>query len=67
MAMRFMGRDGWVLSQDVVKALAGAGVIDGPTTSKTAQRAIQKAFNGWAEESGAPFAHISRTLALSVE
>ena len=67
MAMRFMGRDGWVLSQDVVKALTGAGVIDGPTTSKTAQRAIQKAFTTWAEESGAPFAHISRTLALSVD
>lgn len=67
MAMRFMGRDGWVLSQDVVRALIGAGVIDGPTTSKTAQRAIQKAFSAWAEESGSPFAHISRTLALSVD
>jgi len=66
-ALRFMGRDGWVLSPDVVRALIGAGVIDGPTTSKTAQRAIQKAFSAWAEESGAPFAHISRTLALSVD
>ncbi|MDB5469581.1 MAG: 3-methyladenine glycosylase [Caulobacter sp.] len=67
MAMRFMGRDGWVLSQAVVKALTGAGVVDGPVTSKTAQRAIQKAFSNWADESGAPFAHISRTLALSVD
>ncbi|MCE3290980.1 MAG: 3-methyladenine glycosylase, partial [Caulobacter sp.] len=67
MAMRFMGRDGWVLSQDVVKALVGAGIVDGPVTSMTAQRAIQKAFSGWAQESGAPFAHISRTLALSVD
>lgn len=66
-AMRFMGRDGWVLSPDVVKALVGAGVIDGPVTSKAAQRAIQAAFNAWARESGAPLAHISRTLALSVE
>jgi 3-methyladenine DNA glycosylase Tag len=67
MSLRFMGRDGWVLSQDVVKALTQAGVIDGPTTSKTAQRAIQNAFSAWAQESGAPFAHISRTLALSVD
>ncbi|HYE46614.1 MAG TPA: DNA-3-methyladenine glycosylase I [Caulobacter sp.] len=65
-SLRFMGRDGWVLSPDVVKALAEAGVIDGPPTSKRAGQAIQAAFSGWAAESGAPFAHISRTLALSV-
>ncbi|MBX3478839.1 MAG: DNA-3-methyladenine glycosylase I [Caulobacter sp.] len=67
MSMRFMGRDGWVLSPDVVKALIGAGVIDGPPGSQKSMKAIQAAFNAWAAESGAPFAHISRTLALSVD
>jgi 3-methyladenine DNA glycosylase Tag len=66
-ALRFMGRDGWVLSPDVVRALTAAGVLDGPIGSKKASRAVQAAFDAWSAESGAPFAHISRTLALSVD
>jgi len=64
--LRLLGRDSWVLSGDVVKALIREGVIDKAPTSKTAMRAVQTAFNGWAAASGMPFAHISRTLALSV-
>jgi len=67
MALRFMGRDGWVTSPDMVRALVREGVIDGPPTSRKAGRAIQAAFDAWAAESGRPFAHISRTLALSVD
>jgi len=67
MAMRFMGRDGWVASLDMVKALVREGVINGAPETKTARRAIQAAFSAWAAESGAPFAHISRILAMSVE
>lgn len=67
MALRFLGRDGWVTSPDMVRALVREGVIDGPPTSRRAGRAIQAAFDAWAAESGRPFAHISRTLALSVE
>ncbi|MDP1631502.1 MAG: DNA-3-methyladenine glycosylase I [Caulobacter sp.] len=66
-AMRFMGRDGWVTSADMVKALVREGVISGSPDSKTARRAIQAAFDQWAAESGAPFAHISRVLAMSVD
>lgn len=66
MALRFMGRDGFVLSNDVTQALTHDGVISGPATSKTAMKAVQAAFDGWAEESGLPFAHISRTLACSI-
>lgn len=67
MAMRFMGRDGWVTSPDMVKALVREGVIDGAPDTKKARKAIQAAFSGWAAESGAPFAHISRILAMSVD
>lgn len=64
--LRMLGKDSWVLSGDVVKALVRDGVIDKAPTSKTAMRAVQAAFNECAEESGRPFAHISRLLALSV-
>ncbi len=64
--LRSIGRDGWVLSRDVVQALIRDGVIEKTPTSKTAMRAVQAAFSKCAEESGRPFAHISRALALSV-
>jgi len=64
--LRSLGRDGWCLSRDVVEALIREGVIDKAPTSKTAQGQVQAAFNTWSSESGRPFAHISRLLALSV-
>ena len=64
--LRFIGRDGFILSRDVVARLTAEGVIDGPATSKRAQAAIQAAFNAWAAESGRPLREISRTLAFSV-
>lgn len=67
MAMRFMGRDGWVTSPDMVKALTREGVIDGAPETKKARKAIQAAFSQWAAETGTPFAHISRILAMSVD
>lgn len=67
MAMRFMGRDGWVTSMDMVKALTREGVIDGAPDTKKARKAIQAAFSQWAAEAGTPFAHISRILAMSVD
>lgn len=64
--LRFLGKDGWVTSRDVVAALVREGVIEKSHTSKSAQKAIQDAFNTWAAESGRPLAHISRVLAFSV-
>ncbi len=65
-ALRFAGYDGFILSRSVVAALNVAGVIDGAATSKGALRKVQDAFNAWHAESGAPYAVISRTLAMSV-
>jgi hypothetical protein len=43
-----------------------AGVVDGPVTSKRAHKAIQEAFNTWADESGETYTRMSRVLAMSV-
>lgn len=64
--LRSIGRDGWALSRDVTTALIREGIVDKAPTSKTALRAVQAAFDTWSEESGRGFAHISRTLAMSV-
>ncbi|MGR3838715.1 MAG: DNA-3-methyladenine glycosylase I [Cognatishimia sp.] len=65
-ALRFIGRDSFILSQDVTARLIAEGVIDKPATSKTALRAVQGAFNTWMDQSGRGLTEISRTLAMSV-
>ncbi|MEL6480036.1 MAG: DNA-3-methyladenine glycosylase I [Pseudomonadota bacterium] len=64
--LRSMGVDGYVLTEDVVKALIREGVVDKAPTSAKALSATQDAFNIWAKESGRPLMAISRLLALSV-
>ncbi len=63
--LRFMGKDAFILTDDVVRALIREGVIDKPPTSKSAMAAVQTAFNQWRAQSGRPFNHISRILAFS--
>ncbi|MEM9477745.1 MAG: DNA-3-methyladenine glycosylase I [Pseudomonadota bacterium] len=65
-AMRFSGRDSFILSNDVTARLIAEGVIDKPATSKTALRQVQAAFNTWMEQSGRGLTEISRVLAMSV-
>ena len=64
--LRFVGWDTPVLSEDVVKALIGQGVIDKAPTSKKAQQAVQEAFLVWQAESGRKLSEISRILSASV-
>jgi len=64
--LRFLGKDGWVMGRDVVAALVCEGVVEKNPTGKGAQAKVQAAFSQWSNESGRPFAHISRLLALSV-
>lgn len=63
--LRSMGKDGYVLSRDVVGRLVAEGVIDKPPSSRRALAAVQAAFNTWAEQSGRPLTTISRVLARS--
>ncbi|MFW8593481.1 DNA-3-methyladenine glycosylase I [Cribrihabitans neustonicus] len=65
-AMRFAGRDSFILSQDVTARLIAEGVTEKPATSKSALKAVQAAFNTWRAQSGRSLSEISRVLALSL-
>ncbi|WP_298846961.1 DNA-3-methyladenine glycosylase I [uncultured Ruegeria sp.] len=65
-AMRFTGRDSFILSQDVTARLIAEGVIDKPAASKKAMAAVQQAFNSWMDQSGRSLTEISRVLAMSL-
>ncbi|MDO6482461.1 DNA-3-methyladenine glycosylase I [Shimia thalassica] len=65
-AMRFAGRDAFILSRDVSARLIAEGVIDKPATSKTAMKAVQGAFNTWMQQSGRGLTVVSRVLAFTV-
>jgi len=65
--LRFMGRDGYVLSDHVAKALIREGVVDKEPSSRRDMAAVQAAFNTWTAESGRPLTHISRVLAFTVD
>ncbi len=64
--LRMVGKDTFVLTPDVVKALNGANIIDKKPTSQKDMAAVQTAFNAWHEQTGRPLCHLSRMLALSV-
>jgi 3-methyladenine DNA glycosylase Tag len=63
--LRQMGKDSYILSQDVVARLVAEGVIDKEPSSKKAHAAVQAAFNTWRAQSGQPLTTISRVLAQS--
>jgi 3-methyladenine DNA glycosylase Tag len=64
--LRFVGKDTFMLSADVVSALVRQKVVDKAPSGKKALAAVQAAFNEWREESSRSFAEISRTLACTV-
>ena len=65
-SLRFLGKDSYILSRDVVGRLIAEGVIDKPPTSKKAMAAVQEAFNIWMDQSGRGLTEISQTLARSL-
>jgi 3-methyladenine DNA glycosylase Tag len=65
--LRFIGKDCFVLSADVVACLRDAGLdISENPSSKRDLRKIQEQFNAWAEETGLPLTHLSRICAMSI-
>jgi 3-methyladenine DNA glycosylase Tag len=65
--LRFIGKDSYVLSRDVIACLRDAGLDIAETpTSKKDRRKIQDRFNAWAEETGLPMLHLSRICAMSI-
>jgi 3-methyladenine DNA glycosylase Tag len=65
--LRMAGKDTFILTPSVVSALNRWEAFAGEPKGKAARAAVQRAFNGWAEESGMPLAHLSMTLAMSVD
>ena len=64
--LRMLGKDTFVLTDDVVVALKAQGVVDKKPTSQRDLAAVQTAFNQWRSESGRPLCQISRLLAYTV-
>jgi 3-methyladenine DNA glycosylase Tag len=65
--LRFIGKDSFVLSMDVVACLRDAGLdISENPSSKRDLRKIQEQFNVWVEETGLPLTHLSRICAMSI-
>jgi 3-methyladenine DNA glycosylase Tag len=66
--LRAIGKENFVLSRDVVACLRDAGVaIAGDGSGKAERKAIQAAFNQWAEETGLPMSHLSVISAQSID
>ena len=65
--LRFLGRDSFILTGDLMMCLRDAGVpISEKGTSKKDQRLAQAKINEWARESGLPLTHISRICSMSI-
>jgi 3-methyladenine DNA glycosylase Tag len=65
--LRMAGKDTFILTPSVVTALNRWEAFAGEPKGKAARAAVQAAFNGWTEETGLPLAHLSMTLAVSVD
>lgn len=65
--LRFIGKDSFVTSPDVVACLRDAGldIADSPTSKKDLAK-VQAQFNAWTKETGLPLTHISRICAMSI-
>lgn len=64
--LRFMGKDSFILSRDVVAALRREGIITTEPKSRRDLKRVQQAFNHWRQESGRPLTQISKVLAFTV-
>ena len=65
--LRMIGKDTFVLTPAVVKALDHWGAFKGEPKSKADRAKVQAIFNAWAKETGLPLAHLSMMLAASVD
>lgn len=65
--LRMAGKDSFLVTDWVTKALNHWGAYEGTPKGKRALREVQARFNDWMDESDWPLCRISQTLALSVE
>jgi 3-methyladenine DNA glycosylase Tag len=65
--LRMAGKDTFILSYSVVKALQHWRFFKGEPKGKRDRAAVQVLFNEWTEETGLPLAHLSIILAVSLD
>ena len=65
--IRFMGKDGFILSADVTARLKASGlaIADSPSSKRDLSQ-IQQAFNQWHEETGLNYTQLSRIASMSI-
>ncbi|PIE25572.1 MAG: 3-methyladenine DNA glycosylase [Neptuniibacter caesariensis] len=64
--LRMIGKDTFILTDDVVAALKAQGIIEKKPTAKRDLQKVQDCFNAWQQESGRPLCQISRLLSYTV-
>ena len=65
--LRMAGKDTFVLTESVNAALNHWKAFAGEPKTKADRATVQGVFNAWAGQTGLPLAHLSMTLALSVD
>lgn len=63
--LRMVGKDTFILTDDVVASLISQEIVDKKPTSQRDIRSAQSAFNKWHEESGLAMSHISRIVSFT--
>lgn len=63
--LRNVGKDTFLLTEDVVNVLVAEGVLDKTPSSKKDWHKAQQAFNVLHQQSGRPFCEISRILSMN--
>jgi 3-methyladenine DNA glycosylase Tag len=64
--LRMVGKDTFILTDDVVAGLKAQGIVEKKPTAKRDLQKVQDCFNQWQQESGRPLAQISRLLSYTV-
>lgn len=65
-ALRVLGKDTFLLSQDVESYFRAYKAIEGGLNTKRSQTTIQNQFNQWQQETGLSYQQLSRILSFSV-
>ncbi len=63
--LRMVGKDTFLLTDDVVSVLKAEGVVDKLPSSKRDLQRVQETFNQWQAESGRSLAEISRIVSFT--
>jgi len=63
--LRVIGKDTFLLTDDVVSVLKAEGVVTKMPTAQRDLKVVQQVFNQWRTQSGWPLAHISRVVSMT--